>query len=210
MQGPPQKHCPAQDEAQPFSKGSSGWESHKLCPHSMFLCDHCIIPWKTQETAGFLGMPLHGVGIPEAPKGHSQCSVLAVTVCTQHGEAVRPYLGKLSRFSAAALAACGSPRHVPSQPTRPGTRRSSSGNIIPALASPTVPSSSTHRDITPFWGPFWGVPSAQQLPLARRWEKNEWPLPGLGSVWKCPQSAPRWRSCCCWPLQGQARSDLPS
>lgn len=150
--------------------------------------------------------------MPEAPKGHSQHSVPGSDCeCThapntQHREAARPYLGKLSRFSAAALAACGSPRHVPSQPTPPGTRRSSSGSIIPALASPTVPSSSACRDITPFWG----VPSAQQLPLGQRWETHEWPLPGLGSVWKCPRSAPRWRSCCCWSLQGQARSDLPS
>lgn len=33
---------------------------------------------------------------------------------------MRPYLGKLSHFSAAALAACGSLRRVPSQPTLPG------------------------------------------------------------------------------------------
>lgn len=150
--------------------------------------------------------------MPEAPKGHSQCSVPGSDCeCThqpntQHREAVRSYLGKLSRFSAAALAACGSPRRVPSQPKPPGTRRRSSGIIIPVLASPTMPRSSTHRDITPSWG----VPSAQQLPLAKRWETEKWPLPGLGSVWKYPLSAPHWHSCCCWSLQGQAHSDLPS
>lgn len=48
----------AQDEAQPFSKGSSGRNPTRS--HPVFLCGHCIslnITGKTQQTVEFLGMP---------------------------------------------------------------------------------------------------------------------------------------------------------
>lgn len=149
MQEPPhQIHCPAQDKAQPFSKESSGWESHQVCSHLMFLCEHLIQPEHYRENPENSRIPEDCHSMPEAPKGHSQCSVPGSDCeCThqpntQHREAVRPYLGKLSRFSAAALAACGSLRRVPSQPTPPGTRRSNSGSVTPVLAPLTMPSSS--------------------------------------------------------------------
>lgn len=52
-------------------------------------------------------------------------------------------------------------------------------------------------------------PLSHQGGPAKKGEASEQLLPGLGSVWKCPRSAPRWRSCCCWPPQGRARSDQP-
>lgn len=71
------------------------------------------------------------------------------------GKAARPYLGKLSRFSAAALAAWGFPRHVPSQPTPPGTREGAVRAVTslrwhPPIAHSIVPASSAQRDVTPF------------------------------------------------------------
>lgn len=180
MQEPPQTHCPAQDKAQLFSKGSSGWESHKVCSHPMFLCEHCIslnITGKNPENSKIPGNApgnqpedCHSMGwaCQRTPKGHSQCSVPG-TDCecthqpnTQHREAVGPYLGKLSRFSAAALAACGSPRHAPSQPTPPGTRRSSSGSVLslcwhlPLCPAPQQTGTSPPLGVSPLPSPWQG------------------------------------------------------
>lgn len=109
---------------------------------------------RERRTEGVLNPPIHPHITESAPpafcKDFCKCSVPG-SDCegthqpnSQHGEAVRPYLGKLSHFSAAALAACGSLRRVPSQPTPPSTRRSSSGSVTPVLAPPTMPSSPAH------------------------------------------------------------------
>lgn len=71
------------------------------------------------------------------------------------GKAARPYLGKLFHFSAAALAAWGFLRHVPSQPTPPGAREGAVQAVTSLcwrlpIAYSIVPGSSTWRDVTPF------------------------------------------------------------